>query len=154
MREFFLLIVEDDPDDQLILREALRESSWKPRSSYYSDGERALGFLRNLLEPGSEHEPLPDLILLDLKLPRLDGKEILRDLKGDPGLRRIPVVAMSTSQLEEDIDQSYELGAAAFLVKPDSFTGWVKVFRSLAGFWEDCVFLPLRNPSGKDAYGI
>ena len=135
-----ILLVEDDPGDVLMTREALAESKVLNALHVASDGEEALRFLRR--EGTFEDAPRPDLVLLDLNLPRVDGREVLQQVKSDPELRRIPVVVLTTSQAEEDILRSYDLHANAFISKPVDFDRFVDVIRQIDDFYISIVSLP------------
>lgn len=135
-----VLLVEDDPGDVLMTREALAESKVMNDLHVVSDGEEALRFLRQ--EAPYEDAPRPGLVLLDLNLPRKDGREVLAEVKADPELRRIPVVVLTTSQAEEDILRSYDLHANAFISKPVDFDRFVDVVRQVDSFYISVVSLP------------
>ena len=135
-----LLLVEDDPGDVLMTTEALEESKLLTSLHVVRDGEDAVAFLRQ--EGTHADAPRPDLILLDLNLPRLDGREVLAEIKADPDLRRIPVVVLTTSSAEEDVLRSYDLHANAYVTKPVDFDRFVEVFRQIDDFWISVVRLP------------
>jgi CheY-like chemotaxis protein len=135
-----VLLVEDDPGDVLITQEALAESKVMNTLHVVNNGEDALRFLRR--EPPYEDMPRPGLILLDLNLPRVDGREVLAEVKADPALRRIPVVVLTTSQAEEDIVRSYDLHANAFVSKPVDFDQFLEVVRQVDNFYISVVTLP------------
>jgi CheY-like chemotaxis protein len=137
-----VLLVEDDPGDVLMTREALTESKVANELSVVTNGEEALKFLRR--EAPFEDAPKPGLILLDLNLPRIDGKEVLATIKADPDLRRIPVVVLTTSRAEEDIVRSYDLHANAYVTKPVDFEKFVEVVRQVDEFYLSVVKLPNR----------
>lgn len=135
-----VLLVEDDPGDVMMIREAFEENKVRNRLSVVSDGVEALEFLRR--EGTYADAPRPDLILLDLNLPRRDGREVLSDVKGDPALRAIPVVVLTTSSAEEDILRSYDLHANAFVTKPVDFDSFIDVIRQIDDFFVSVVKLP------------
>ncbi len=135
-----VLLVEDDPGDVLMTKEALAESKVLNSLHVVSDGEEALAFLRR--EGIHADAPRPGLILLDLNLPRVDGREVLAAVKSDPDLRRIPVVVLTTSQAEEDILRSYDLHANAFVTKPVDFDRFLEVIRQIDSFYISVVKLP------------
>jgi len=135
-----ILLVEDDPGDVLITREAFAENKVRNRLDVVSDGESALAYLRH--EAGFTGTPRPDLILLDLNLPRKDGHEVLAEIKSDPGLQRIPVVVLTTSDAEEDILRSYDLHANAYVTKPVDFSRFLEVVRQIDEFFVTVVKLP------------
>ncbi|MCU1499976.1 MAG: Response regulator receiver protein [Acidimicrobiales bacterium] len=135
-----VLLVEDDPGDVVMTREALAESRVMNQLHVVTNGEDAMRFLRR--QPPFEDAPRPGLILLDLNLPRLDGREVLAQAKGDANLRRIPIVVLTTSQAEEDVLRSYDLHANAFVTKPVDFGRFVEVIRQLDNFYISVVSLP------------
>jgi chemotaxis family two-component system response regulator Rcp1 len=135
-----ILLVEDNPADVRLTQEALRESKISNRLHAVGDGEQALRFLRR--EGEHAESPRPDLVLLDLNLPRLSGREVLAQVKADPALRRIPVVVLTTSEAEEDIVRSYDLHANAYVRKPVDFHQFTDVVRLIEDFWFTLVKLP------------
>ena len=135
-----ILLVEDDPGDVLITREALEQSKVANDLHCVSDGEEAIQYLRQ--EGEYAGVGVPDLILLDLNLPRRDGREVLAEVKADPALRRIPVVVLTTSQAEEDVLRSYDLHANAYVTKPVDFEQFVRVVRQVDEFFFTVVRLP------------
>jgi CheY-like chemotaxis protein len=141
-RPIEVLLVEDDPGDVLMTREALQDHKVVNNLNVVSDGEDALAYLRRE-EPFADSPP-PDLILLDLNLPRRDGREVLREIKSDPELRRIPVVILTTSDLEEDVLASYDLHANAYVRKPVDFEQFVAAVRAVDDFFISVVRLPGR----------
>jgi len=137
-----ILLVEDDPGDVLITREAFAENKVRNELNVVSDGETALSFLRR--EGEHADAPRPDLILLDLNLPRKSGHEVLAEIKSDVSLQRIPVVVLTTSDAEEDILRSYNLHANAYVTKPVDFTRFLTVVRQIDEFFVTVVRLPGR----------
>jgi CheY-like chemotaxis protein len=137
-----ILLVEDDPGDVLITREAFAENKVRNQLSVVSDGEAAMAFLRREGEFASA--PRPDLILLDLNLPRKAGHEVLAEVKSDADLQRIPVVILTTSDAEEDILRSYDLHANAYVTKPVDFDRFLDVVRQIDEFFVTVVRLPGR----------
>jgi CheY-like chemotaxis protein len=138
-----ILLVDDDPGDVLITTEALHRASLLHELHVVSDGEEALRFLHRRAEHAQA--PRPDLVLLDLNLPRVDGREVLADVKADPGLRSIPVVVLSTSEAEEDIARSYDLHANAYVSKPVDFEAFVGIVGQIDDFFLTVVRLPRRR---------
>ncbi len=135
-----ILLVEDNPGDVRLTQEALREAKVRNNLHVVGDGEKALAFLRR---EGEFHDaPTPDIILLDLNLPKKHGQEVLSEIKSDPVLRRIPVVVLTTSKAEEDILRSYDLHANCYVTKPVDFEQFIKVVRSIEEFWFTVVKLP------------
>ena len=137
-----ILLVEDDPGDVLMTREAFAHHKIRNPLHVAEDGVEALRFLKR--EGPFGEAPRPGLILLDLNLPRKDGRELLGEIKQDPGLRTIPVVVLATSEAEEDILRSYELHANAYVTKPVDFEKFVEVVRKIDDFWVTVVKLPHR----------
>jgi CheY-like chemotaxis protein len=142
-----ILMADDDADDRELTRDALAESRLANELHFVEDGVQLLDYLHHrgaYSRPGSA--PRPGVILLDLNMPRKDGREALREIKADPGLRTIPVVVLTTSKAEEDIVRSYDLGANSFISKPVTFDGLVEVVRGLGKYWFDIVELPSTPP--------
>ena len=140
VRPIQILLVEDDPGDVLITKEALEHSKVANALHCAANGEEALAFLRR--EGPFADAVVPDLILLDLNLPRVDGREVLAQVKDDPALRRIPVVVLTTSQAEEDVLRSYDLHANAYVTKPVDFERFVQVVQQVDEFFFTVVRLP------------
>ena len=137
-----VLLVEDDPGDVLMTREAFEEHKIGNRLHVVSDGVEALAYLRR--EPPYAEATRPDLILLDLNLPRRDGRQVLQEIKCDESLRQIPVVILTTSQHDEDILRSYQLHANAYVTKPVDFDQFIRVVRQIDDFFVSVVKLPPR----------
>lgn len=135
-----ILLVEDDPGDTLIATEALEHSKVINNLHTVTNGEEAIAFLRRTGDFADAVRP--DLVLLDLNLPRVDGREVLADIKDDPELRRIPVVVLTTSAAEEDVLRSYDLHANAYVTKPVDFARFVDVVRQIDDFYFTVVRLP------------
>jgi len=135
-----VLLVEDDPGDVLMTREAFEDYKVANALHVVGDGVEALRFLRR--EGEYTDAPTPDLVLLDLNLPRMDGREVLAQLKADPELRRIPVVVLTTSEAEEDVLRSYSLHANAYVTKPVDFDRFVQVVQQIDDFFVSVVRLP------------
>jgi len=140
MKPIEILLVEDNPGDARLTREALSTSKVRNNLHRASDGEEAMRFLRH--EGGFAEVPTPDLILLDLNLPRRDGREVLEDIKNDPALKHIPVVILTSSQAEEDILRSYRLHANCFITKPVDLEQLTRVVQGIEQFWFTLVKLP------------
>ncbi|MBB5116431.1 response regulator [Micromonospora echinospora] len=138
-----VLLVEDDPGDVLMTQEAFEEHKLRNRLTVVSDGTEALAYLRR--EGQYADAVTPDLILLDLNLPRRDGREVLEEIKKDEELRRIPVVVLTTSQADEDILRSYQLHANAYVTKPVDFERFISVVRQIDEFFVSVVKLPPRG---------
>jgi CheY-like chemotaxis protein len=135
-----VLLVEDNPGDVRLTREALREGKVNSKLSVASNGVEALAFLRR--EPPYEQAPRPDIILLDLNLPRKDGREVLAELKSDESLRQIPVVVLTTRRAEEDIFRAYDLHANCYVPKPVDLDQFIGVVQMINDFWLTTVTLP------------
>ena len=135
-----ILLVEDNPGDVRLTREALKEGKVLNTLQVVGDGIEALEFLRHTGQYAKS--PHPDIILLDLNLPKKDGREVLADIKSDPNLRRIPVVILTTSKAEEDIIKSYDLHANCYITKPVDLDQFITVVKSVEEFWFTIVKLP------------
>lgn len=135
-----ILLVEDNPGDARLTRELLREGKIHNNCHHAKDGVEALRFLRR--EGEFADAPRPDIVLLDLNLPRKDGREVLADLKADPSLRKIPVVVLTTSEAEQDILRTYELHANCYITKPVDLDKFITIVRAIENFWLSVVKLP------------
>jgi CheY-like chemotaxis protein len=138
-----ILMADDDPDDRLLARRALEKHGLAESLRTVADGEELMDYLlRRGPYADAALSPRPSLVLLDLNMPRKDGREALAEMKRDPALRRIPVVVLTTSRSEEEIFRSYDLGANSFVSKPVTFDGLVEVMRNLGIYWLRTVSLP------------
>ena len=138
-----ILMADDDADDRLLAEKALHEYRLKNGIRFVEDGVELMDYLYHrgkYAAPASS--PRPGLILLDLNMPRKDGREALAEIKADPDLHRIPVVVMTTSQAEEDIVRAYDLGVNSYITKPVSFQGLAEVMKALSIYWFEIVKLP------------
>lgn len=138
-----ILLADDDPDDRVLLQEAFVEGRLANELRCVANGEELLEYLRRggrYADPAGS--PRPGLILLDLNMPRKDGREALKEIKADPDLRHIPVVVLTTSKAEEDVFRSYDLGASSFITKPVTFQSLVDLTRMLGRYWLEIVELP------------
>jgi len=135
-----ILLVEDNEPDVGLTRQALKSAKVRNRLWVAEDGVEAMEFLRR--EGPYADRPRPDLILLDLNLPRKDGRQVLREIKDDAALRQIPVVVLTTSQADEDILRAYDLHANCYITKPVNFDQFIRVVRTIEGFWLAVVKLP------------
>ena len=133
-------MADDDADDRMLAKEALEESRVLNDLHFVEDGEELLDFLNR--RGRFSDAPRPGLILLDLNMPKKDGREALKEIKADSDLRRIPVVVMTTSKAEEDIFRSYDLGASSFITKPVTFDRLVDLMKTLGQYWVEFVELP------------
>ena len=142
-RSITILMAEDDPEDQMLTREGFEESRLANDLYFVEDGEELLDYLhRRGKFSDPQQSPRPGLILLDLNMPRKDGREALKEIKADPDLRSIPIVVLTTSKAEEDIVRSYDLGANSYITKPVTFEGLVAVLKTLGRYWFEIVELP------------
>ena len=138
-----ILIAEDDEDDRMFTKEAFDESFVNHEIRFVNDGVELLDYLKRrnkYTDPATS--PRPSIILLDLNMPKMDGREALREIKSDPKLRTIPVIILTTSKAEQDIVKTYDLGVNCFITKPVSFTAFLEVTRTLGHYWFDIVKLP------------
>jgi two-component system, chemotaxis family, response regulator Rcp1 len=139
-RPLEILLVEDNPGDVRLAQEALHDAKMSNNLNVVADGVEALAYLRR--EGQHAKAPRPDLVLLDLNLPKKDGREVLQEVKEDPDLRTIPVVVLTTSDAEADVIRSYELHANAYVRKPVDFDAFIEVVRTIEDFWFMVVKLP------------
>jgi CheY-like chemotaxis protein len=137
-----ILMAEDDPDDQLLVQRAFASANLAPDLRFVNDGEELLDYLYHRDGHSEETSPQPGLILLDLNMPKKDGREALMEIKTDPELREIPVVVLTTSNREEDIFHAYALGASSYIVKPLVFFELVQIVKTLDTYWLETVRLP------------
>lgn len=147
-KPILILMAEDDPDDRLMISKALEDHRVVSEVRFVRDGEDLLRYLRRegpYRDPAAH--PLPALVLLDLNMPKVDGREALEAIKSDPALRRIPVVVLTTSKAEEDVARAYQAGANSYITKPATFVGLAAVLRSLKHYWFELGELP-EDPSG------
>jgi two-component system response regulator len=148
-----ILLADDDPDDRQLTKEAFEENHLANDLRFVEDGEELLDYLHQrgkYSAPGAA--PTPGLILLDLNMPRKDGREALREIKSDPRLKNIRVIVMTTSKAEEDVIRSYDLSAASYITKPVTFERLVEVIRALGKYWLEIVELPpCDGPGGAPA---
>ena len=135
-----ILLVEDSPSDTELTVEALKEAKIRNHLSTVEDGVQAMEFLRR--QGRFARAPRPDLIMLDLNLPRKDGREVLAEIKTDPDLKTIPVVVLTTSRAEQDVLRAYQLNANCYITKPVDFDQFLNVVRSIESFWLFVVTLP------------
>jgi CheY-like chemotaxis protein len=137
-------MAEDDADDRLLVKDAVEECQWNADLRFVENGEELLDYLLRQGKYGqAERSPRPGLILLDLNMPKKDGREVLREIRAHADLRRIPVVVLTTSKADTDIERIYELGANSFICKPVQFDGLVNVMRMLSQYWFKTVELPM-----------
>jgi CheY-like chemotaxis protein len=138
-----IVLADDDPDDRQLTEDAFSENRLANQLHCVEDGEELMDYLHRRGKYESlRNEPLPGLILLDLNMPRKDGREALKEIKADPGLRRIPIVVLTTSKAEEDIVRSYDLGVNSYVTKPVTFKSLVELVKVLGRYWFEVVELP------------
>ena len=138
-----ILMADDDPDDCLMIKEALEESPLACDLYSVEDGEELMDYLNHRGKYSApETSPSPGLILLDLNMPKKDGREALKEIKADQELKRIPIVVLTTSKAEEDIQRTYNLGVNSFISKPVSFESLVEIMKTLTKYWFEIVELP------------
>jgi two-component system, response regulator len=144
-----IIVAEDDPDDCLLIRQAFEEGPFADGLEFTRDGEELMARLRNqdMFEDRAKYPP-PGLLLLDLNMPRKDGREALAEIKADPALRALPVVVLTTSHEDEDVLRSYRLGANSYITKPDTFPELVRAVESLGTYWLQLVELPHQRRRG------
>lgn len=138
-----ILVADDDPDDRLMTIDAFKENHLNNNLNFVENGEELLNYLRGKGKYNDRKKyPMPGLILLDLNMPKKDGREALKEIKSDNSLRRIPVIVLTTSKAEEDIIKTYDLGVNCFISKPVTFQGLVEVTKILGHYWFEIVELP------------
>ena len=142
-RPITILMADDDADDRMFAKDALEEARLANDLYFVEDGEELMDYLRHHGKYANLNgSPKPGLILLDLNMPRKDGREALKEIKDDDELKRIPVVVLTTSQAQEDIYRTYDLGVSSFITKPVSFEGLVEIMKTLGKYWFEIVTLP------------
>ncbi len=142
VKPIVILMADDDDDDFLLTKKALAESKLLNRLMRVGDGEELLDYLRRKGNFNELNAPRPGVILLDLNMPRKDGREALKEIKSDEALRNIPIVVFTTSKAEEDIYKTYQLGVNSFITKPVTFDNLTEVMRTLGNYWFEIVELP------------
>lgn len=142
-KSIIILIADDDPEDRMLVKEALEESRLKNSIQFVENGEELMDYLHHRGKyKDKEKYHTPGLILLDLNMPKKDGREALKEIKADDHLRLIPVVVLTTSKAEEDILRTYDLGVSSFITKPVTFAALVDVMKTLSKYWFEIVELP------------
>jgi CheY-like chemotaxis protein len=142
-KSVIILLAEDDPDDRMLVQDAVAEGRLVNEVRCVEDGEELMDYLHQRGPyAGDGAAPRPGLILLDLNMPKKDGREALKEIKADPALRQIPVVVLTTSKAEEDVFRSYDLGANSFVTKPVTFQSLVELMKTLNRYWLEIVELP------------
>ena len=145
-RPFVIGMADDDAEDCLLVRDAVRETKLPHVLRVVADGEELLEYLDRQGQYADGGAPRPDLILLDLNMPKKDGREVLRHLKSEPRLRTIPVVVLTTSASEDDVTYCYDKGASSFVSKPSTYRAWIDVVHDLCSYWFRLVTLPSCRP--------
>ncbi len=140
-----ILMADDDADDRSLAREALLEGRLVNDLRFVDDGEDLLAYLRREGKYAGGDAPRPGLVLLDLNMPKMDGRTALKEIKNDPDLRQIPVVALTTSKADEDVHRAYDLGVNSYIVKPVTFEALVDILQTLGKYWFEIVELPGEN---------
>jgi len=135
-----ILMAEDNLDHVFLMREAFTEAKLRVDLHHVESGDQCVAFLRRL--PPYENAPRPDLLLLDLHMPRMDGYEVMQEISADPGLRSLTVIVLTTSATAADVDRMYALGCKSYVTKPIDFDGFAGMVRKLTGYWFDLVILP------------
>src|ERR1043165_1322301 len=143
MQDVFILIAEDDADDRFLLQAAFQENGFKDRLQFVDNGVELMEFLASIPTGGEEPLPLPKFILLDLNMPKKDGREVLREIKQHPELKKIPVVIFSTTNNEQEMRRCYELGANSYITKPNSFESLLKTVAALRSYWMHTTSIPV-----------
>ncbi|MDD1428365.1 response regulator [Dolichospermum sp. ST_sed9] len=142
-KPIIILVVDDDEDDRLLIKDALEENLLANDLYFVEDGQELMDFLHHQGQYQDPHKaPRPSMILLDLNMPRKDGREALKEIKADPELRQIPVIVLTTSKAEEDILRTYDLGVSSFITKPVIFDSMVEIIKMLGRYWFEIVELP------------
>ena len=153
-RPVTILVADDDEEDRILTREALAGARLTNELRFVVDGQDLMDYLRRTgkYAGGNGDAPVPGIILLDLNMPKLDGREALAEIKSDPELKRIPIVVLTTSGAETDILRSYELGVNSFITKPVTFAGLVEVMRGFSRYWFEIVEIPATILSGNNGH--
>lgn len=147
--DVIILYAEDDPEDRMLVEDAMEESRLANEMHFVEDGEELMDYLhRRGKYTGLSDKPLPGLILLDLNMPKKDGREALVEIKADPDLKRIPIVVLTTSKAEEDILSTYDLGVSGFIIKPVTFESLVSLLKTVSKYWFEVVEPPPQRTGG------
>jgi CheY-like chemotaxis protein len=147
-RPFTILLADDDEEDRELARDALQDSRLANEMKFVVDGQDLLDYLRHEGRWTADQSPRPGIILLDLNMPKMDGREALAEIKADDSLRRIPVVVLTTSKDEADVLSTYDLGVSSFITKPVTFGGLVDVMKTWTQYWFEIVELPNGETTG------
>lgn len=141
----YILVADDDADDRFLLENAFKEEKITNAVLYFKDGVELIDHLTRKVTETEEELTIPGLILLDLNMPRKDGRQVLKEIKNNPRLRFIPVLVFTTSEAEKDIEESYQLGANSYIVKPNDYTKLTDLIKAIRDFWLGSVTLPHRS---------
>ena len=142
MSKVYILVAEDDADDRFLLETAFAENGFKGKLEFVENGVELLEYLRNLKIDANNDHPLPGFILLDLNMPKKDGREVLKEIKEDPRFKKIPVIVFTTTKNENEINRCYELGANTYVVKPVGFENLVKTIEDIRSYWFSTAQIP------------
>ncbi len=142
MSNIYILVAEDDADDRFLLETAFAENGFKGKLEFVENGVELLEYLRNLKTDANNDHPLPGFILLDLNMPKKDGREVLKEIKEDPRFKKIPVIVFTTTKNENEINRCYELGANTYVVKPVGFENLVKTIEDIRSYWFSTAQIP------------
>lgn len=145
MEEIFILIAEDDADDRFLLQAAFNENGFNDKLEFVENGVEVIEYLNTLIQTADHVHKLPRFILLDLNMPKKDGREVLKELKQHPGLKNIPIVIFSTTNNEYEMRRCYELGANSYITKPNNFESLIKTVAALRSYWLQTNDAPLSS---------
>jgi CheY-like chemotaxis protein len=142
MQKLFILVAEDDSDDRFLLQTAFKERGYDDNLEFVENGVELFDFLENIQEKKTHHDTYPYFILLDLNMPKKDGREVLKEIKQHPVFKKIPIIVFTTTKNENEIRRCYELGANTYVVKPVSFDGLLKVLDDIRAYWFNTAAIP------------
>jgi CheY-like chemotaxis protein len=142
MQKLFILVAEDDSDDRFLLQTAFKEKGFNDKIEFVENGVELIDFLANIHDKKTAHESYPYFILLDLNMPKKDGREVLKEIKQHPVFKKIPIIVFTTTKNENEIRRCYELGANTYVVKPVSFEGLLKVLDDIRAYWFNTATIP------------
>lgn len=142
MQKLFILVAEDDSDDRFLLQTAFKERGYNDNLEFVENGVELFDFLENIQDKKNQHNTYPYFILLDLNMPKKDGREVLKEIKQHPVFKKIPIIVFTTTKNENEIKRCYELGANTYVVKPVSFDGLLKVLDDIRAYWFNTAAIP------------
>lgn len=142
MQKLFILVAEDDSDDRFLLQTAFKEKGYDDNLEFVENGVELFDFLENIQKKKNHHDTYPYFILLDLNMPKKDGREVLKEIKQHPVFKKIPIIVFTTTKNENEIKRCYELGANTYVVKPVSFDGLLKVLDDIRTYWFNTAAIP------------